>query len=107
MNRVIDHLHQNYSQKLDEAKLAKTIGISSAHMRRLVKEVTQKTITHHLIKIRMEIAGHLILNSSKNINEIANHVGYTSFTHFCNIFKKETGQTPTQYANSIGLSNKE
>jgi len=50
----------------------------------------------------VEAAKQLLLESPLNTNELAWRVGYTSAPHFCILFKKETGQTTTEYARSLG-----
>ena len=102
VNNILDYIDKNYDKSLNSEVIATKHGISQTHMRRLIKEITKLTLSQHLINTRINIAQHLMLESSKNINEIANKVGYNSVTHFCKVFKQETGVTPSQYVNSIG-----
>ena len=103
VNQVLDYLAKHYAEPLHCERLAAKQGVSATHLRRLVKQVTKTTLSRHLINNRMHVAQHLLLESTKNINEIADKVGYSSFTHFCKVFKNEVGVTPKQYANSIGI----
>ena len=107
VNQVLDYLALHYVKALDCEMLAAKQGVSATHLRRLVKQVTATTLSQHLINIRMHVAQHLLLESIKNINEIAYKVGYSSFTHFCKVFKQRVGVTPKQYANSIGIPNQQ
>ena len=107
VNQVLDYLVHHYAAPLNCEILASKQGVSATHLRRLVKQVTATTLSQHLINIRMHVAQHLLLESTKNINEIADKVGYSSFTHFCKVFKQKVGVTPKQYANSIGIPNQQ
>ncbi|MCF6175992.1 MAG: AraC family transcriptional regulator [Victivallaceae bacterium] len=107
VNQVLDYLALHYAEALDCEMLAAKQGVSATHLRRLVKQVTATTLSQHLINIRMHVAQHLLLESIKNINEIADKVGYSSFTHFCKVFKQRVGVTPKQYANSIGIPDQQ
>ena len=58
--------------------------------RRRIKQETGKSLSQHLMK------------SPLNMDELAWRVGYTSAPHFCTVFKKETGKTTTEFAQSLG-----
>ena len=87
---------------LDPAAAAQHAGISPSHLRRLLKKETGKNLSQHLKTLRVEAAKQLLLESPLNTNELAWRVGYSSAPHFCTLFKKETGQTTTEYAQSLG-----
>jgi len=44
---------------------------------------------------------HLLLNSSLQIQEIADAVGYEDVQHFSRFFKRSTGMTPKAYRRKM------
>ena len=55
------------------------------------------TVLQYITLLRMDKAKELLLNSENSISEIAELLYYSDLTRFCKVFKKHTGQTPTQY----------
>jgi AraC-like DNA-binding protein len=49
----------------------------------------------------VEKARNLLLNPNLRISEIAYEVGFQSLTHFNRVFKKITGQSPTDYRGQL------
>jgi two-component system response regulator YesN len=45
----------------------------------------------------VEKARDLLIGSSMSVADIATHIGYNNITYFNWIFKKTTGQSPTEY----------
>ncbi len=102
VTRALTWLETHLQEPLDPAGAAQHAGISASHLRRLLQKETGKSLTQHLKTLRVEAAKQLLLESPMNMNELAWRVGYTSAPHFCTVFKKETGQTTTEYAQSLG-----
>jgi AraC-like DNA-binding protein len=51
--------------------------------------------------VRIEKAKNLLLNPNLRISEIAYEVGFQSLTHFNRVFRKITGQSPTDYRDKL------
>lgn len=86
------HLEENLSLE----KLAQEANYSVAHISRIFKEVTNKTLIHYIIEKRLIKAKHL-LNGSLPIIEIAKQVGFNNYSYFYKVFKKNTGISPEKY----------
>jgi AraC-like DNA-binding protein len=99
-------LQENYSRSFQAEDAAKHAGVSKSYLRALVKKETGKSLRKHLLEIRMDAAQKMLRESYDNINQIALNAGYQSTPHFCRIFKKRTGMTPAEYANSLGTPEK-
>lgn len=61
------------------------------------KEVMKIPPMQYVVSLRIAAAKGYLENSTKNINEIANIVGYNNALYFSRLFKKYTGMTPTEY----------
>jgi AraC family transcriptional regulator len=46
-------------------------------------------------------AQQLIRETSRSLIEIALEVGYTSPSHFAQVFRREVGMGPTQFRNAL------
>ena len=48
-----------------------------------------------------EKAKNLLLNPNLRISEVAYEIGFQSLTHFNRVFKKITGQSPTEFRSKL------
>jgi AraC-like DNA-binding protein len=94
---VKHYIQENYHQNITLQELARISYISPYYLSHLFKELTGLTPFQYLMKYRIEVSKHLLLNSNLTINEITYQVGYQSETHFQNLFKKIVGTTPGKY----------
>lgn len=93
-----------YSDNLASlSELAKKIGESPHHVSQVMNEKLNKSFFELLGSYRIEEAKRLLSdnkNSKLTVEEISEMVGYNSKTAFNNLFKKITGQTPSEFRKS-------
>jgi YesN/AraC family two-component response regulator len=65
----------------------------------LLKKETGKNAQEHIHLHIIEKAKDSLLNSDKNINEIAYELGFEYPQYFNKLFKNKTGKTPSEYRN--------
>ena len=51
----------------------------------------------YINKVRLERIIYLMINTELNFTEIAEKTGFSSSRYFSTMFKRYTGETPTQY----------
>lgn len=91
-----DHLEQN----LTLTQIETALGFSESSLRRLVRRYKSCSPLAYFQELKIREAKNLIRNSSLNITEIAEHLGYSSVQYFSYIFRKKTGSSPTDYAKN-------
>lgn len=79
--------------------LANKVHLSPSYLSDLLKKETGKNAQEHIHFYLIEEAKNLLLNSEKNINEIAYGLGFEYPQYFNKLFKKKTGKTPMEYRN--------
>jgi AraC-like DNA-binding protein len=79
--------------------LANKVHLSPSYLSDLLKKETGKNAQEHIHFYLIEKAKNLLLNSEKNINEIAFDLGFEYPQYFNKLFKKKTGKTPKEYRN--------
>ena len=95
--KAIDYIKRNYATKLPLQKIADHLFISQQYFCRIFKEETGQTPGGYITFVRIEESKKLLRDSSINIIDIPEKVGFESQSYFTKIFKKETGTTPGQY----------
>ena len=78
-------------------ELAKRVGMSTPHFKRIFSQLTGMTPYGFLRQKRMELALSLLANGTENISEIADIVGYKSKSHFTKAFTQYFGTNPSSF----------
>ncbi|MBV9174131.1 MAG: AraC family transcriptional regulator [Chloroflexi bacterium] len=77
--------------------LAQSVGLSAAALRRRISALTGEPTRAHVIRERMELAAHLLRETSAPIAEVGARVGYRSEYAFNRAFRRLHGISPGRY----------
>ena len=91
-------------EPLTRARIAAAVNLSEPHLARVFKAVTGKTPLVRLTEIRIARAQALLFESALSVTAIAVEVGFTSFSHFSQVFRRVVGVSPSDYRRSGGTS---
>jgi AraC family transcriptional regulator len=89
------------TEPLTLAMLAKVAGLSRFHFARTFKLVVGLTPYQHILRLRLNRVGMLLLNSKKPIAEIAFDCGFADLSTFNAKFKSVFGQSPQVFRRSV------
>jgi AraC-like DNA-binding protein len=95
--QITNYVHHNLSRPLDIEELAKELFISRTHLAAKFKKETDMTLTDFILGEKTEEAKRLLQHSDKPLSLIADHLGFSSQSHFTKTFKKYVGKTPGEY----------
>ncbi len=76
---------------------AKEIGISSQKITKVIKEYNDMTFRQYLNMIRVSEAKRLLIETDRQILDIALAVGYNSVNHFNKVFKLLVNCSPKEF----------
>lgn len=93
----MQYLKQNYMEGLKLNELASKSFLSPTYFCKLFKDYTGITVSEYIQRLRIEEACHLLVKTNYKVIAIAQMVGYKDLKHFNEIFKKQTGITPSMY----------
>jgi AraC-like DNA-binding protein len=95
---AVEYLSRNYmNADLKISSLYDIVYMSEKNFRRLFFAVYNQTPYAYLQKLRINNAEILLLNTSKNISDIALQCGFCDVYTFSHAFKKNTGISPSKY----------
>ncbi|MDN9012702.1 AraC family transcriptional regulator [Brevibacillus laterosporus] len=97
VTQVILYMQKHYSESITLESLAETLNYSVPHLSALFKKETGHSLIHYLIRIRMEMAASLLVETDATLREIAVSVGYEDPYYFGRLFKKYKGVSPARY----------
>jgi AraC family transcriptional regulator len=91
---VRDHIRANLANDLSVFELAKIARLSPFHFSRLFKNSVGLTPCQYVIRERIQEGARMLRTGQDTIAEIALAVGFSSQSHFSDVFRKITGSTP-------------
>ncbi|TGE39195.1 AraC family transcriptional regulator [Desulfosporosinus fructosivorans] len=94
MNRAIDHLEANMTQKLDIEEVAKLAFSSPFHFQRMYHMLTGVTVAEYVRRRRLTLAAQEIMSEVKVI-DVALKYGYETPEAFSKAFRKMHGMSPS------------
>lgn len=97
IQRSIRILQQSDNPNISVGEIAAKLGVSQVWMTRVFHKVLGQAPGQWLRSQRMEEAKKLLAHSNQSIIDIALQLGFESSQYFATAFRKETGQSPTEY----------
>ena len=79
---ILDYITTNYNRDITLADAAAVTGLSQRQIQRLIHSDTGHTFRQQLTEQRMVVAAHLMDTSGMSLEEIAEYVGYRSYSGF-------------------------
>ena len=95
------YFNEHYSEDISIDEYAQNNHVSVSWFIRNFKHCTGSTPMHYILSKRIYNAEILLHDSSYNVTEIAQIVGYDNPLYFSRIFKKAKGLSPSEYRKSI------
>jgi len=97
---VLTYVDSHYFEGLSLKIISIHFNVNSSYLGKLIKSETGEMFSQYLHRCRIKRATEMLMNTRLSANEIAKKVGYQSVNYFYNVFKKVTGEFPTQYKHS-------
>ncbi len=94
---IEDYFNEHYKEDVSLKKLAERLFLSEKQTDKMIKKAFGEGFRQHLCKIRLLISKDLLTDTDKEINEIAEQVGYKSYNGFYLAFKENVKMTPKEY----------
>jgi len=94
---ALDYISQNLGKSIEVRSLAKLQRMSISQLERRFKELFQITPAQYIIKVRLTAACRALATTREGIARIARDTGFYDASHFCRVFAKNMGITPTAY----------
>ena len=93
MNYIANHLDLPLSLK----DVADSLNVNPSYLSTQFKKETGVTVTDYIRAQKIEYASILLTTTSRQVQEVAEAVGFYDVQYFSKLFKKEKGSTPSTY----------
>lgn len=94
-------LEENYHRPLGVDFYAEKLFMSARNLNLICKQILQQTVTEIIETRKLIEAKNQLTHSDKNISEIGFDLGFNEKAYFTNVFKKRTGQTPSEFRKEM------
>lgn len=101
---ILQYLRQNYASPISLDDLSRVVYLNPRYICSLIKRNTNKTFYEILTEIRIAQACRLLRDPTMKMYEISHAVGFRDTKIFNKSFKRITGQTPSQYRQTLHSS---
>jgi AraC family transcriptional regulator, transcriptional activator of pobA len=94
-------LEDNFRRPLGVEFYAEKLFMSSRNLNLICQKIMNQSVSE-IIEIRkLTEAKNLLASTNKSISEIGFELGYNEKSYFSNVFKKKSGQTPTEFRDEM------
>ena len=97
LRQITDWMAENVAEEFNLDRLAAQAGLSKFYFNRLFKSAMGVSPSRYHINLRMDKARRLLRETKKSVVEVALDVGYANPSHFAQLFRRETGLSPSDY----------
>jgi two-component system response regulator YesN len=95
--KAVQFMNSRSSSKLSLKEIADHVQLSPNYFSALFKKEVGKTLSEFLIEAKMDKAKLLLINPQYKVYEVGSMVGYDDYATFYQVFKRVSGQSPSEY----------
>ena len=94
---ISNFIERHYHEDISMQDAAAALGYSDAYFCKLFKQCFKVNFSAYLNEYRVKKAQQLMLAPRMNLKNVGAAVGYSDANYFARVFKRLTGQTPSEY----------
>jgi AraC-like DNA-binding protein len=95
--RSIEFMMANWAEEMNMDDVISLSGLRKTWFYTRFKEITCLSPNEFLIRLRLQYAGDLLLNTTQSITTIALQCGFSSPSYFNKVFKEHRGMPPREF----------
>ncbi len=101
MQNIFSHIHAHFAEDISLTQIADIACMNGASFCRYFKQNTGQTLTEYLNDLRISKACQLLIETNESITDIAQIVGFNSFTNFNKSFVNRKNISPRVFRKMI------
>lgn len=94
-------LEENYHRPEGVEFYAEKLFMSARNLNLICQTILHQSVSEIIETRKLIEAKNLLINTDKTISEIGYDLGYNEKAYFTNVFKKKSGQTPTEFREEM------
>ena len=97
-------LEENFKRDQGVEFYAEKLFMTSRNLNQITQKMVQQSVSEIIETRKLLEAKNLLTSTDKSIAEIAFEIGYNEKSYFSKVFKKKSGQTPSEFREETLLS---
>jgi len=102
IRKACDYIRMYPEANCDIHYLAEMTGYSDYYFSSKFKQETGKSVRDFSMESKVDKAKQLLLETNQSVSEIADFLGFGTQSYFGEVFRKQTGTSPSKYRESGG-----
>jgi YesN/AraC family two-component response regulator len=94
---VMDYIYDNLHTRMTIGELADAAGLSVTYLSKLFRKEVGMTVKEYITRKRIQAAENMLRYSEFSCLAISDYLCFSSESHFIQVFRKHTGETPKRY----------
>ncbi|WP_053992845.1 AraC family transcriptional regulator [Mangrovimonas sp. TPBH4] len=94
-------LDDNYHRPVGVEFYAEKLFMSSRNLNIICQNILEQSVSELIETRKLIEAKNLLVSTDKSISEIAYDLGYNENSYFSNVFKKKSGQSPSEFREDM------
>jgi AraC family transcriptional activator of pobA len=94
-------LEENFRRPEGVEYYAEKLFMSSRNLNLICQHILQQSVSEIIETRKLIEAKNLLISTDKSISEIGFELGYNEKSYFTSVFKKKSGQTPTEFREEM------
>jgi len=94
-------LEDNFRRPLGVEYYAEKLFMSSRNLNLICQKIMNQSVSEIIETRKLTEAKNLLASTNKSISEIGFELGYNEKSYFSNVFKKKSGQTPSEFRDEM------
>jgi len=94
LQRVMEYVHQHFARDLSLNELASVADVSPSHLKTVFRRTTGLPVHQYIIRLRVEYAVRLTLQTKLPLSEIAIMAGFANQSHMARHTRRIIGTSP-------------
>ncbi|MBR2132425.1 MAG: helix-turn-helix transcriptional regulator [Oscillospiraceae bacterium] len=103
VEHITEYLEQRLDQHLTLHQICRDNLIGRAQLERCFHEQTGGGVIDYFNQLKINAARHMIREGRLNFTQIAEKLGFQSVHYFSRRFRRSTGMSPSEYAESVKM----
>ena len=98
---ALAYIRDNYGENITLDDVSRSVGLSSSHFKKVLREEMGISFTTYLTQTRLEASEKFLRDPQLSLAQIAQMVGYSDQSYFGKLFRQYYGLTPAQYRKKV------
>ncbi|CAG7651824.1 Protein-glutamate methylesterase/protein-glutamine glutaminase [Paenibacillus solanacearum] len=101
---AMEYMKTNVDSKVTQSAMAAKARMSRSYFSKSFKDIVGKSFPEYLKELRIRRAKLLLMQTNRQVADIAEECGFQDYRYFSRQFREETGFLPSEFRMSVGDS---